>query len=162
MSYVRWLSNGHELVTASTDSSLKLWSLNMAQPPLAFTAAAFAAGGSGGGLHSYSHAGPHTASLPSFLTAGDAAGENGSAVADVAIGAGVAAAPASGGIGGGAGGVLGGSALVRSFSGHVNERNFVGLSTRGDYIACGSENHEVFVYTRALPQPALRFACNGR
>ena len=26
---------------------------------------------------------------------------------------------------------------VRTFSGHVNEKNFVGLATDGDYVACG-------------------------
>jgi hypothetical protein len=33
--------------------------------------------------------------------------------------------------------------VVRTFSGHVNERNFVGLSACGDLIACGSESNEV-------------------
>ena len=26
---------------------------------------------------------------------------------------------------------------VRTFRGHVNEKNFVGLATDGDYVACG-------------------------
>ncbi|KAL0808742.1 hypothetical protein ABMA28_013170 [Loxostege sticticalis] len=30
---------------------------------------------------------------------------------------------------------------VRSFSGHANEKNFVGLATDGKYLACGSENN---------------------
>ena len=33
----------------------------------------------------------------------------------------------------------------RVFSGHNNEKNFVGLSVDGDFIACGSETNEVGV-----------------
>lgn len=32
---------------------------------------------------------------------------------------------------------------VRTYSGHVNEKNFVGLSLGGTFIACGSETSEV-------------------
>lgn len=28
---------------------------------------------------------------------------------------------------------------LRSFKGHINEKNFVGLASNGDYIACGKE-----------------------
>lgn len=36
---------------------------------------------------------------------------------------------------------------LRSFvGGHVNEKNFVGLATNGDYIACGSEDNSLCVY----------------
>lgn len=35
---------------------------------------------------------------------------------------------------------------VRTFKGHTNEKNFVGLTVNGEYIACGSETNEVFVY----------------
>ena len=38
------------------------------------------------------------------------------------------------------------SSCKRSFEGHVNEKNFVGLATDGDYIACGSENNALHVY----------------
>lgn len=42
----------------------------------------------------------------------------------------------------------------RTFSGHVNEKNFVGLATNsatnGDYIACGSENNTLYVYYKGL------------
>jgi E3 ubiquitin-protein ligase RFWD2 len=37
--------------------------------------------------------------------------------------------------------------------GHVNERNFVGLTTVGDCIACGSETNEVFIYRKDLSSP---------
>ena len=39
---------------------------------------------------------------------------------------------------------------LRTFSGHINEKNFVGLATNsssnGDYIACGSENNTLYAY----------------
>ncbi len=33
----------------------------------------------------------------------------------------------------------------RRFSGHVNEKNFVGLSVDSEFIACGSETDEVLL-----------------
>ena len=35
---------------------------------------------------------------------------------------------------------------VLNSPGHVNEKNFVGLATDGDYITCGSENNGLYVY----------------
>ncbi|CAI9086861.1 OLC1v1020781C2 [Oldenlandia corymbosa var. corymbosa] len=43
---------------------------------------------------------------------------------------------------------------VRTFRGHTNEKNFVGLTVNSEYIACGSETNEVFVYHKAIPKPA--------
>lgn len=43
---------------------------------------------------------------------------------------------------------------LRTFRGHVNEKNFVGLSMNSDYIACGSESNEVYVYYKAMSKPA--------
>ena len=34
--------------------------------------------------------------------------------------------------------------------GHVNEKNFVGLATDGDYITCGSENNGLYIYYKVL------------
>ena len=34
-------------------------------------------------------------------------------------------------------------AMTRLFEGHLNEKNFVGLSADGEFIACGSELNEV-------------------
>lgn len=42
---------------------------------------------------------------------------------------------------------------LRSFTGHVNEKNFVGLATDGDYIACGSEDNSMFIYYKGLSKP---------
>ncbi|KAK1258165.1 E3 ubiquitin-protein ligase COP1 [Acorus gramineus] len=43
---------------------------------------------------------------------------------------------------------------VRTFRGHTNEKNFVGLTVNNEYIACGSETNEVFVYHKAISKPA--------
>eukprot|EP00898_Chlorokybus_atmophyticus_P007387 jgi/Chlat1/764/Chrsp104S01239 len=43
--------------------------------------------------------------------------------------------------------------LVRTLKGHTNEKNFVGLGANSDYIACGSETNEVFVYYKAMSKP---------
>lgn len=44
---------------------------------------------------------------------------------------------------------------VRSFTGHANEKNFVGLGTDGKYVACGSENNALYVYYSGLSRPLL-------
>ncbi|GAA0185037.1 hypothetical protein LIER_32325 [Lithospermum erythrorhizon] len=44
---------------------------------------------------------------------------------------------------------------VQTFTGHMNVKNFVGLSVSDGYIATGSETNEVFVYHKAFPMPAL-------
>ena len=36
--------------------------------------------------------------------------------------------------------------LTRTLVGHTNEKNFVGLSVTSEYVACGSETNEVYVY----------------
>ncbi|KAI7754633.1 hypothetical protein M8C21_023912 [Ambrosia artemisiifolia] len=46
---------------------------------------------------------------------------------------------------------------IQSFSGHVNVKNFVGLSVLGGYIATGSETNEVFIYHKAFPMPAMSY-----
>ncbi|KAJ1826986.1 hypothetical protein LPJ56_001904 [Coemansia sp. RSA 2599] len=45
---------------------------------------------------------------------------------------------------------------VRTFVGHSNEKNFVGLTTSaGEWIACGSENNTMYAYHRNLSHPAV-------
>ncbi|CAI9262251.1 unnamed protein product [Lactuca saligna] len=46
---------------------------------------------------------------------------------------------------------------LQSFTGHVNMKNFVGLSVSDGYIATGSETNEVFIYHKAFPMPALSY-----
>ncbi|CAI9768853.1 unnamed protein product [Fraxinus pennsylvanica] len=45
------------------------------------------------------------------------------------------------------------NACSLTFSGHTNEKNFVGLSVLDGYITCGSETNEVYAYYRSLPMP---------
>lgn len=44
---------------------------------------------------------------------------------------------------------------LRSFLGHVNEKNFVGLATNGDYVASGSENNSLFIYYKGFNKKML-------
>lgn len=44
---------------------------------------------------------------------------------------------------------------VKTFTGHSNEKNFVGLATTEDYIACGSENNAVYTYYKSLSKPII-------
>ncbi|KAJ3220397.1 coatomer subunit alpha [Dinochytrium kinnereticum] len=46
---------------------------------------------------------------------------------------------------------------TRVFSGHVNEKNFVGLSVNstGEFISCGSETNSIFTYYSRLSQPII-------
>ncbi|XP_071725893.1 protein SPA1-RELATED 4 isoform X2 [Rutidosis leptorrhynchoides] len=49
---------------------------------------------------------------------------------------------------------------IQSFTGHMNVKNFVGLSVSDGYIATGSETNEVYVYHKAFPMPALSYKFN--
>ncbi len=88
VSYVRW-SGENEIVSASTDSTLRLW---------------------------------------------DAAG---------AIASGV------------------GGEAERIYEGHANEKNFVGLAVDGDFLACGSETNEAFVFFKPLSKAVARLRFDG-
>ncbi|KAF8983200.1 coatomer subunit alpha [Entomortierella lignicola] len=44
---------------------------------------------------------------------------------------------------------------TRTYTGHVNEKNFVGLSASGDWISCGSENNAVYTYYKELRDPVV-------
>lgn len=46
---------------------------------------------------------------------------------------------------------------LRTYRGHTNEKNFVGLASDGDYIACGSENNSLYVYYKGLSKQLLTF-----
>lgn len=41
----------------------------------------------------------------------------------------------------------------RTYRGHMNEKNFVGLTVNSEFIACGSETNDVFVYHKAISKP---------
>ncbi|KAL0412138.1 UNVERIFIED_CONTAM: protein suppressor of phya 1 [Sesamum latifolium] len=53
------------------------------------------------------------------------------------------------------------NACSLTFSGHSNEKNFVGLAVLDGYIACGSETNEAYAYYRSLPMPitSYKFEC---
>lgn len=59
--------------------------------------------------------------------------------------------------------VVGGAcrASTLTYTGHTNEKNFVGLSVMDGYIACGSETNAVFAYHKSLPMPIAshKFGC---
>lgn len=50
---------------------------------------------------------------------------------------------------------------LQTFTGHINSRNFVGLSVYDDYITTGSETNEVFIHHKAFPMPVLSFKFNN-
>ncbi|KAL0903885.1 hypothetical protein M5K25_025943 [Dendrobium thyrsiflorum] len=47
--------------------------------------------------------------------------------------------------------------LKQTFAGHINRKNFVGLSISDGHIATGSETNEVFVYQKAFPMPVMSY-----
>lgn len=46
---------------------------------------------------------------------------------------------------------------LRSFTGHVNEKNFVGLATDNDYMACGSEDNALYIYYKGLSKQLFNY-----
>ncbi|ETN58667.1 E3 ubiquitin-ligase protein COP1 [Anopheles darlingi] len=52
---------------------------------------------------------------------------------------------------------------LRSFTGHINEKNFAGLATNSDYLACGSEDNSLCVYYKGLSKQLfnLKFSSSG-
>ncbi|KAF2361731.1 WD40 repeat, partial [Trinorchestia longiramus] len=51
---------------------------------------------------------------------------------------------------------------VQSLQGHLNDKNFVGLATDGEYVACGSENNSLYVYYKDLPKKMISFRFDQR
>jgi len=46
---------------------------------------------------------------------------------------------------------------IRSYTGHTNEKNFVGLEAHDGYIVSGSENNNVYLYYNELAKPLLNY-----
>jgi E3 ubiquitin-protein ligase RFWD2 len=46
---------------------------------------------------------------------------------------------------------------IRSFTGHTNEKNFVGLEAHNGYIVTGSENNTVYLYCNELSKPLITY-----
>ncbi|KAJ9530939.1 hypothetical protein QJQ45_028766 [Haematococcus lacustris] len=132
VSCVRWLDSS-QLVSASTDSSLRLWDVSGLSSPHSSA------------LSSQGQAGPATgwpALTPSLgqkrCTRDSSPGQT--------MGWGAA---------GGQEAPVGWGRLVRTYTGHVNERNFVGLAASEEVLAAGSETGEVCVYLKSMPTPCL-------
>ncbi|KAJ3152398.1 hypothetical protein HDU86_005576 [Geranomyces michiganensis] len=55
------------------------------------------------------------------------------------------------------------SKCTQTYTGHVNVKNFVGMSidSKGEYIACGSETDEVHVYWKWLSRPVVKREMDG-
>lgn len=49
------------------------------------------------------------------------------------------------------------SLCKRTYAGHQNEKNFVGLSINGDWISCGSETNTVYTYHKSSKHPVTEF-----
>lgn len=47
---------------------------------------------------------------------------------------------------------------TKTYTGHTNENNFVGLETRNGYIITGSENNNIYLYNDELSKPLLSYA----
>eukprot|EP00095_Tigriopus_kingsejongensis_P000169 maker-scaffold487_size158652-snap-gene-0.44 protein:Tk00169 transcript:maker-scaffold487_size158652-snap-gene-0.44-mRNA-1 annotation:"e3 ubiquitin-protein ligase rfwd2-like" len=46
---------------------------------------------------------------------------------------------------------------IQSYQGHINEKNFVGLTSDEDYFAGGSENNSFFLFYKGLSKPLFSF-----
>lgn len=49
------------------------------------------------------------------------------------------------------------STSLHTYKGHMNEKNFVGLTCNNDFIACGSENNSVYVYYKGIEKQILNY-----
>lgn len=47
------------------------------------------------------------------------------------------------------------------YSGHTNQKHFVGLAVQDDWISCGSETNELFVYHSSLEKPLFKYTFTG-
>lgn len=47
---------------------------------------------------------------------------------------------------------------IRTFTGHLNEKNFVGLSVNNGLFAVGSEDNSVYIYDRFCTRPVLKYS----
>ncbi|KAI8922859.1 WD40-repeat-containing domain protein [Entophlyctis helioformis] len=123
VSYVKFLNN-HEMVTASTDCTLRLWSLRDGVTGTAGKSGVLP--GNKPDMSGILEAGSQFGWIGDDALQGGQDGEN--------------------------------SNCIRSFSGHSNEKNFVGLAINCDseFLACGSETNEMFTYYHQLSRPVLK------
>ena len=51
--------------------------------------------------------------------------------------------------------------LTRTYRGHLNDKNFVGLSVTDEFIACGSEQNSIYAYYKTVPEPVAKYRFPG-
>jgi E3 ubiquitin-protein ligase RFWD2 len=99
-----------------------------------------------------------SASTDSTLCVWDVKGNVAACARDGATGGGGGKGGAASGSGSGSGYGILSSAPAATLEGHVNEKNFVGLSVgAGELIACGSETNEAYVYHKSFNRPILTY-----
>lgn len=61
-------------------------------------------------------------------------------------------------------GIQGSAECIKVYSGHLNEKNFIGLSNSPShhFFACGSENNTVYVYSNHYSKPVSSFHFNAQ
>ena len=55
----------------------------------------------------------------------------------------------------------GAETMVKTLSGHTNEKNFVGLSVTSQFVCCGSETNDVYVYYKHVTGPLAKYNFNS-
>ena len=55
----------------------------------------------------------------------------------------------------------GAESMVKTLSGHTNEKNFVGLSVTSQFVCCGSETNDVYVYYKHVSGPLAKYNFNS-
>ena len=167
VSYVKF-PHRDTMLTASTDCTLRLWSLSnvgiSSQPaigPASYMSGASrflhpgtsASGSSGGGVPATANA-PIAQNMPFHTTISSSSHTNSATMGTLndpstanlkhipGIPAGLDPLPPG---------------CIRTYVGHTNEKNFVGLSVNSEsqFIACGSETNSVFIYWMHVGSPVL-------
>ncbi|KAJ3416693.1 hypothetical protein HDV05_000523 [Chytridiales sp. JEL 0842] len=168
VSYVQFLASG-QVVSASTDCTLRLWNVsNNTSTILSSTAGSPATHhsttvGSGAITPLNSSSLRRPSSLLNLVGSGRSvlsslfgtASSRGSSIGQGASPSIIA------NTGTGTSNVQGNNGMVerclRTYSGHTNEKNFVGLSVNstGEFIACGSETNSVYTYYSRIAKPVI-------
>lgn len=47
---------------------------------------------------------------------------------------------------------------LKTYKGHVNDENFLGLASDGDYFCCGSENNAIYLYYKGFHKPIMMYS----
>eukprot|EP00775_Hariotina_reticulata_P009553 gene9554-9716_t len=156
VSYVRW-AGSDQLVSSSTDSTVRLWaatgtkgSSDNVLPAAAATAPVMCSQDQQPVLSE----GPYAAQGPACSTASKDSAQDRSGLSGRGSAGDEAGFNSSSGW-----------CCTQVFTGHTNSKHFVGLSTEGPFIACGSETNQGTVSVTAacgLPQMVRNQSCGHR